>query len=209
MTEKQENILACWNEIRYRNDAKAFERLFHLTQRRFIRFCTQYGASREEAEEIVSDVFVQCWVNRAALNHINKPEVYLLTLIKNKAINHWKKSAQMRVVNIDDVQGELSSVYRPDLDLEKKELRMKLDVAIDGLPLQTKLAFKLVKEEGLKSAEVAEILNISVRTVHTHVYNAMNRLCKEMHQYRKVSNFQELIIKLASATILFLQFNFR
>lgn len=85
----------------------------------------------------------------------------------------------MRIVNIDDVQGELASHYRPDLDLEKKELRIKLDIAIDRLPLKTKLAFKLIKEEGMKSIEVTEILNISVRTVHTHVYNAMSRLFNE------------------------------
>jgi len=76
-------------------------------------------------------------------------------------------------------------VYRPDEDLEKKELIALLDKAIASLPLQCRMAFKLVKEDGMKCAEVAEVLNISVRTVHAQICRAMKKLNSALAQYQE------------------------
>ena len=109
----------------------------------------------------------------------------MLISIKNKALNHWKKSSHMQLVSIDDEVTELPNTYRPDEELERKELMMQLDKAVNLLPNQCRIIFKLVKEDGMKCGEVAEVLNVSVRTVHTQIYRAMNRLNALMLNYQE------------------------
>jgi len=141
-----------------------------------MRFCRQYINEKEMAEEIVSDVFVDIWLKRNALQHVMKPEVYMMVCIKNRALNQGKKNTYMQLVPIDEETETITDGYQPDEEMERKELFMQLDRAVASLPQQCRLIFKLTKEEGMKCAEVAEILNISVRTVHAQVYRAMTKL---------------------------------
>lgn len=194
-------ILDYWRGVIFNSDSKAFEQLFYSINAKCIKFCRQYIHDKETAEEIVSDVFVDIWLNRDKLLHVLKPEVYMLISIKNKALNHWKKSSHMQLVSIDDEINELPNTHRPDEELERKELMMQLDKAINSLPNQCRIIFKLVKEDGMKCGEVAEVLNISVRTVHTQIYRAMNKLNALMLKYEETNssaNFRNI----ASAVIL-------
>jgi RNA polymerase sigma-70 factor (ECF subfamily) len=165
-----------WKSVVFESDSRAFECLFHKLQNKCIRFCMRFVDSRETAEDIVSDVFADLWVGRNRLQEVRDPEVYVLISIRNKSSKHWKKKAKMEIVPLDDLHDKVSDEYRPDHELEKKELMLTLDKAIDKLPLQCKTVFKLVKEDGLKCAQVAEILDISIRTVHTQMYRAMNKI---------------------------------
>ncbi|WPU93130.1 sigma-70 family RNA polymerase sigma factor [Mucilaginibacter sabulilitoris] len=200
MGNTDNEVLECWNKIIQNDDLKALERLFYLLHDKFVRFCLHYVKSKEVAEEIVSDVLTDCWMDRAQLKAILKPEVYLLVAIKNRAICHWRKSAGMQIVDLHDTCADLTSQYRPDLQLEKKELMLNLDKAIDSLPIQCKTIFRLVKEEGMKCADVAEVLDISVRTVHTQVYRAMNKLSNSMDKY--VNDERKAIIVNISSSFL-------
>ncbi|MCL4638660.1 MULTISPECIES: RNA polymerase sigma-70 factor [Olivibacter] len=201
--ERDTQILKCWKQVLFESNVNAFEALFRLTNANFIKFCQQYISDRETSEEIVSDVFVDLWLNRSKLEHVKKPEVYLLICVKNKALNHWKKKSSMQLVSLDEETNEIIDAYRPDEELERKELFMQLDRAIGSLPHQCRVIFKLVKEDGMKCAEVAEILNISVRTVHAQIYRAMTKLNTVMTKHQ-ASDAAIIIKNIASAIALFL-----
>jgi RNA polymerase sigma-70 factor (family 1) len=208
MVNKQEEILECWRQIVFNNNLKSFERFFFLLQGKFMRFCMNYVNNRELAEEIVSDVFTDSWVNRSTLTHIQRPDFYLLSVIKNKSLNQLKKNGHLRIVELDEAENNLTSFYRPDVDFEKKEMMLNLDKAVATLAPQTRQVFKMVKEDGMKCSEVAEILDISVRTVQNHIYRAMNKLNLEMQKYVR-DDLGAVIINIASATsiVLFCLFN--
>jgi RNA polymerase sigma-70 factor (ECF subfamily) len=70
---------------------------------------------------------------------------------------------------------------KPDSRLLTEELKKEIDDAIDGLPSQCKLIFQLVRIDGFKYKEVAEILNISVKTVENQVGIAIKKLAKKLH----------------------------
>lgn len=199
--ERDKQILNYWKIIVSEGDSKAFEQLFHLTNAKFIKFCRQYVSDKETAEEIVSDIFVDVWLNRNKLEHVRKPEVYMLISIKNKALNHWKKNSYLKVVPIDEEVTEFTDAYRPDEELERKELFMQLDKAISSLPHQCRVIFKLVKEDGMKCAEAAEILNISVRTVHAQIYRAMNKLNAVMTKH-EAGTSSAIVRDIASAIVI-------
>lgn len=171
-----------WQKFVGKNDYKAFEEMFYSLNSRLIKFCVLYVHQREIAEEIVSDVFVNCWINRATLQDILNPETYLFVCVKHKAINYTKKMSTIHLVNLDGHSSELIDLSRPDTKFEKKELLLKLDEAIETLPLQCRVIFRLVKEDGMKYREVAEVLGISVRTVETQVFRAMKKLSMLMQQ---------------------------
>jgi RNA polymerase sigma-70 factor (family 1) len=183
--QKEVNINDLWERITRDSDSKSFEVLFHELNPRLIKFCTLYVHYQQVAEEIVSDVFVKCWMDRAQMREVLKPETYLFIAVKNHALNYNKRFSSMQIVNIDDHPGgtQLVNSASPELELEKKELLFKMDQAISSLPKQCGIIFRLIKENGMKYKEVAEILNISPRTVHTQMLRAMKKMTKSMEPY--------------------------
>jgi RNA polymerase sigma-70 factor (family 1) len=172
-----------WQRFVEENDSKAFKMLFFQLNSRLIKFCIYYVHQREVAEEIVSDIFVKCWQNKETLKDIKNPETYLFVCVKNQALNYNKKMSSIHLVNIDEYTTELIDTSSPDLKMEKKELLFKLDSVIETLPLQCKIIFRLVKEDGMKCQEVADILSLSVRTVHAQLFRAMGKLSLLMQEY--------------------------
>lgn len=185
--QKEVNINDLWERITVDSDPKSFEVLFHELNPRLVKFCTLYVHYQQVAEEIVSDVFVKCWMDRAKMRDVLKPETYLFIAVKNHALNYNKRFSSMQLVNIDDHEGgvQLVNSASPEMELEKKELFFKMDQAISSLPRQCSIIFRLVKENGMKYKEVAEILNISPRTVHTQMLRAMKKMTVAMEPYLK------------------------
>ena len=159
------------------DDLKAFELLFYALNNKLIKFCILYIHQKEAAEEIVSDLFVKCWENRKNLTEIVNPETYLFVAVKNQSLNYLKKYSNIHLVQIESSDKvEFINTYDPAKELERKELHFLLDQAISTLPQQACIIFKLIKEDGMKYKEVAEIMNISPRTVQTQLFRAIKKL---------------------------------
>jgi len=171
------DISGLWQQICLEDDLKAFELLFQTLNTKLIKFCIFYIRQKEAAEEIVSDVFVKCWESRKNLTAIANPETYLFVAVKNQSFNYLKKYSNIHLVQIESTnEVEFVNTFDPEKELEKKELYFLLDQAISTLPQQACIIFRLIKEDGMKYKEVAEILNISPRTVQTQLFRAMKKL---------------------------------
>lgn len=166
-----------WQERIAHNDQQAFTELFRHFYDRLFHFCVQYVHSHETAEEIVSDVFVKIWNRRVEIKEVLNLEVYLFVAVKNHSLNYLQQYSSFRIVEIDgSSSAKLINTVDPGRELEWKEILFKLDQVVSSLPEQCRKVFKLVKEEGFRYKEVAEILNISPRTVETQLARAMRRL---------------------------------
>ncbi|MBD1393379.1 RNA polymerase sigma-70 factor [Mucilaginibacter glaciei] len=166
-----------WRQICLDDDLKAFETLFHTLNTRLIKFCIYYIKQKEAAEDIVSGVFIKCWESRKSLLDISNPETYLFVAVKNQSLNYLKKFSSIHLVEIESSnQIEFIDTFDPQRELERKELNFLLDKAISSLPNQACIIFRLIKEDGMKYKEVAEILNISPRTVQTQLFRAIKKL---------------------------------
>jgi len=171
------DIFGLWKQICFEDDLKAFELLFHTLNTRLIKFSVFYIRQKEAAEEIVSDVFVKCWESRKNLTALANPETYMFVAVKNQSLNYLKKFSNIHLVQIDSSNDvEFVNTFDPEKEMERKELYFLLDRAISSLPRQACIIFKLIKEDGMKYKEVAEILNISPRTVQTQLFRAMKKL---------------------------------
>lgn len=165
------------------DDQKAFEEIFDLLYERLLNFCIIYVKDKEYAEEIVSNVFLKLWMKRKELN-IQNPETYLFMAVKNRSLNHIKQYSNYKVSYISE-KGflELVNTHDPGKEMERRELVFKMNQAIETLPLQCRIVFKLVKEEGLRYKQVAEILEISPRTVETQLVRAVRKLDEFLSPY--------------------------
>jgi RNA polymerase sigma-70 factor (family 1) len=173
-----------WKSICHESDDKAFELLFAACYPKLLNFCLLYVLRKELAEEVVSDIFVKCWMDRQQLQEVHNPEVYLFVAVKNQALNYLKKFSHYHVVPVGDM--EMSSIVRPPdpaQHVERRELFFRLNEAISMLPRQCQLVFRLIKEDGMKYKEVAEILHISPRTVQTQLFRAISRLRETLRPY--------------------------
>ena len=183
MNQEKVQIEELWKQIVEHSCETSFETFFYLLNARLIKFCEFYVHNHDIAEEIVSDVFTNFWLNRQRLQHVSKPESYIYISVKNHSLNYLKKYSTIHVVSIDDHTTEFVDTYCPQKELEHRELMFKMDQAIESLPQQCRIVFRLVKEDGLKYKEVAEIMGVTPKTVHTQLYRAMKKLNGVMKPY--------------------------
>lgn len=137
-------------------------------------FVLGYVHMREVAEEVVSDVFLEVWNNRASLGEIRQMKSWLLILARNKAISYLRKETP-EVVSFDEIDDfYVPTVQSPDHNLISKEEIDEINRTIALLPPKCKEVFTLAKIEGLPYKEIAEMLDISVKTINIHIAKALN-----------------------------------
>ena len=164
------------------DDSIAYKQLFCLYYSRLLQFSYSITRSKECAEEVVSDVFLKIWSTRKSLLKIENFPLYLYISIKNQSINYLEKQHRQRSFSIDEMAVELKSIYLdPEQLLITSEMMLKIRQAIDALPTRCRLVFKLIKEDGLKYKEVAELLNVSIKTIENQMTIALKRIDKCIH----------------------------
>lgn len=173
-----------WQKVWQQNDQRAFEELFHACYPGLVRFAGEYVNSHESAEEIVSDIFMKLWSGRETYREVLQIEKYLFTAVRNQSLNYLRKFSGYRVVTTDSPeQLSIVSGYDPYKASEWKELLARLDAAVDMLPPRRRKIFRLIREEGFKPKEVAEIMNLSHRTVETQLFHAVKTLHGVLQPY--------------------------
>lgn len=172
-------------------DSAAFRQLFHLFYTRLSQFATSIIKSEEIAGEVVDEVFVRLWTNRATIGSIQNLRVYLYQAVKNESLNYLSRKAHQHIYEpFDDIYIQLNDDLSPERLMITQELISKIRAAVDALPPRCKMVFKLVREDGLKYREVAEILNLSHKTVDAQMVIAIGRireaLKEEMHLFPRI-----------------------
>lgn len=169
-------------------DQQAFTQLYLLFGKKLILFGTSLLRSREIAEELVEDVYVRLWANRQQITSIENLTVYLYVAVKNKALNKLsEKASELIAAPFDFLDSSVDEFAADPHDLMiTSEMMSRMQTVIETLPPRCKMIFKLIREDGLKYKEVAEILNISVNTIDVQMAIAVKRICTAL-QIRKTS----------------------
>ncbi len=156
---------------------KAYESLYHHMFDHLHKFSFSIVKSNEAAEEIVSDVFIKLWQIRSRLAEIGNLKVYLFTIAKNFSINYIHKNYKNVPYCIDDIDIQpVVGMGNPEELCISAEIVSRIKQAIRELPPQCKVIFQLVKEDGMKYKEAAEILNLSVLTVRNQLAIAVRKI---------------------------------
>lgn len=156
-------------------DGEAFERLFGLYCQPLIHFVRRYVQDTSIAEDLVQDVFLAIWANRSRLDPALNIKTYLYTAVKNRALKHLRHNDVERR-NAEDVALGAPRSKTPEGERQEKELADSVYRAIEALPEKCRLIFSMNRFDHLTYAEIAEIQNISIKTVETQMGRALKSL---------------------------------
>jgi RNA polymerase sigma-70 factor (family 1) len=162
-----------------KGDEMAFTQLYVHFGKKLIHFAISLVRSKEIAEELVEDVFVKLWANRNSIADIDNLTVYIYVAVKNRSLSSLsQKAKELIAAPFDYLDTTLDEFAADPYDIMiTSEMMANMQHAIDELPPRCKMIFKLVREDGLKYKEVADILNISVNTIDAQMAIAVKKIC--------------------------------
>jgi len=175
-----------------KENQQAFRHLFHLFYPKLVEFSNSIIKNREASFELVDDIFVKIWQRRASITDIQNITVYLYQATKNSCINFLKKKHIEIASNpLEFADINLSDSFLPDTILINKELAAFLHQTVNNLSPKCKIVFKLVKEDNLTYKEVADIMNVSVKTVDSHLFTAVKTIREAIANYKPIHFFEK------------------
>jgi RNA polymerase sigma-70 factor (ECF subfamily) len=140
----------------------------------------------EDAEEVVSDVFIKLWNNKDSIHTINSLKAYLIKAVQNTAINYLHRHDYKHITErIDQLSLELLTWDDDYLlgQLYEKEIGIILNREINSLPKGCREIFLLSRDEELSYKEIAQRLGITVNTVKSQMKVALSRLREILQDY--------------------------
>lgn len=157
-------------------DELAFKQLFDSHRKRVYSIALKISQSVDIAEEILQDIFLRIWINRASLTEVQNFSAYLYVITKNETFHALKRIAR----NKNALEYIVKERYIADNSTENKVLERDcnqlLQNALSRLSPQQKLVYQLIKEQGLTRDEASVQLQIHPETVKTHLAQAMKNI---------------------------------
>lgn len=165
-----------------RGDEQALHLFIAQWSQRLYHYAMSMLGSKENVEEVVSDVFFQVWKSRKDLVKIKYIEQWLRRITYCKAMSRLRADAGgPEFVSIDEVESfTLPSLETSDESILTREQQATVRQVLDTLPPKCKHVFFLAKIEKMPYKQIAAILDISLSTVNYHVACAMDQLRKKL-----------------------------
>jgi RNA polymerase sigma-70 factor (family 1) len=164
------------------NDENAFRSLYDRYNKKIYFFALKYLGNNVEAEELVQSVFINVWENRESLDPTLSVKNYIYKAAVNYIYNYLKKKAiRARFIESEIGKGEVHS----NLTYEEvffHDLERSVNSIVGSLPSQQKKIFQLSRYEGLTNKEIAEKLDLSLRTVENQMYRALRIIRKNLKE---------------------------
>ncbi|MGQ7869845.1 RNA polymerase sigma factor [Sunxiuqinia sp. sy24] len=160
-----------------KGDEAALTKLMNCFSKELYVFSLGIVRKKEVAEEIVSDIFMNLWNERQRLEHIQALRGYLHTAVRNNSLNYLRSKKNQPHLTLDEIESfHLEPLKCPETILIGQEQLDQINQAIANLPPKNKIAFTLAKVNGLKYKEIAEIMDVSPRTIENHIASALERI---------------------------------
>jgi len=176
-------MVARERNIETRMDKGAFEKLFRSFFPSLVLFAQKYVPDQDTAKDIVHNVFINLWEKRQQIDTGSPLKSYLFTSVHNRCLNYIRDQKKF---DKDDTifQRTDSADFSDGVDrLEEQELEQRIFDALQALPEKCREIFTMNRFDGLKYAEIAEKLGISVKTVETQMSKALKILREKLIDY--------------------------
>lgn len=185
---KSEEDLVLFQEIA-KGSRIAFEQFYVKYYQYLCRFARSYEKDSYLVEEKVSDVFYYIWQQKEALSRIENPKVYVFTMTKNMLFQQKKISRKTTVdLEFEAVeQNYYVATIEDDIIQSEQEadLRKALLHIVDQIPPKSRRIFEMSRIDGLKYQQIAEVLDLSIKTVESHMHLALKTIALVLTQTNK------------------------
>lgn len=164
-------------------DITAFEMLFRTYYQPLCHYAYTFLQDKGDSEEIVQSTFLMVWEKRDTLAIRTSVKPYLYAMVRNACLNVLKhKKIKQRHASEEIAMADRSHDAVTHM-VASNELEHRIKVAMEELPEQCRMVFKLSRFEELKYAEIAEQLNISIKTVENHMGKALRIMREQLRDY--------------------------
>ncbi len=167
-------------------DINAFEMIFRTHYQPLCNYAYTFLQDKEEAEEIVQSTFLSVWEKKEALAIRTGVKPYLYAMVRNACLNVIKHEKIKQKHAVEELATGIHSHDSVSQAVASSELELRIQSAMEVLPEQCRLVFKLSRFEELKYSEIAEQLNISVKTVENHMGKALKIMREQLRDYLPV-----------------------
>jgi RNA polymerase sigma-70 factor (ECF subfamily) len=167
-----------------KDDERAYETLYYRYYSYLCNKAYKRIAEEKVVEELVQDVFINCWHKRHEFDLDGNISAWLFATLRNKVL-HELRSTYNRHLHTSrlKVLAEENTINDVPDYLDAKTLEAKILHVINSLPAQCQQAFRLSRFENISYKEIALRMNISVKTVEKHISKALQVLKSELHEY--------------------------
>ncbi len=166
----------------------AFNQFFLGYQERLIRFASAYVRDEAVAEDCVIESLASLWLKRDALSDLSAALPWVLTVIKNKCIDHLRREQKHLHVDDSDAFWEMGErlagleSFNPN-EIFSQEIRDIIDHTLESLSPQTRQIFELSVYENKRHSDIAQIMHMTVAGVEYHIYKAKGALRMALRDY--------------------------
>nr|WP_255452834.1 RNA polymerase sigma-70 factor [Aquimarina sp. RZ0] len=158
-------------------NSQVFELIFKKYFKPLVAYAHSYISDIDIAQDLTQDIFLKLYEKRSTIEIHTSLKAFLYTSIRNRCFDyiktnniHKKHKDQLQIVS------SLNNIDDEDPMLQRAELYVKIHEAIKSLPDQNQKIFKLSRLNGMTNQEIADELQISKRTVETHISNALKKI---------------------------------
>ncbi|MCE6989841.1 RNA polymerase sigma-70 factor [Dyadobacter sp. CY323] len=160
-------------------DEKAYEIFFDFYYGRLYPFVLKFTKSAADAEEVLQETFVRIWLNRDKLPELENINGWIYRVASRECLTFLRKSqldrSQFSKLS-EETEDSTARVNTPVDLVYFQEVNALILQAIDRMPNQRKRIFRLSRDEGMKPAEIAVELNLSVSTVKNVLTTALREI---------------------------------
>ena len=156
-------------------DQKAFGLLFRHYKAGIYTTAFRLTHSATLSEEIVQDIFLKVWVKRSGLDQIENFRAYLFTIAQNTIYSAMRKGYKQKFLRQED-PAVIATLPTPEEEPKNRDYEQLLQEAVNRLPAKQKKTYVLIKEEGMKREQAADILHVSAETVKSNLEQAIRNI---------------------------------
>lgn len=160
-------------------DEQAFKQIYDAYGNRLFLFAMRLTRNNAMAEDVVQNAFLKIWLRRETLPGITDFSAYLFRMAQNDVITTVQRSA-LEATILQHNTGSPVADAQPDEQLHTSEIKKAWQQTIQQLPPQQQKVYLLQKEYGWKIREIADVMNLSPRTVKRHLADAQQTLRMSM-----------------------------
>lgn len=174
-----------------RGDSDAFTQLVDQYQHKVTNICYRFLHNKEDAQDVAQEVFLAVYKSLGSFRQEAKLSTWIYRIAVTRSLNFLKKrNRKARFEQVRDMLTfkeeasiDTASVTTPEKKLEQQEQLRILQQAIGSLPKNQKIAFTLSQYNGVKYAEIANIMNTTVSSVESLIFRARKNLQKKLSNY--------------------------
>lgn len=167
-------------------DEEAFNIIYHSFYSQLCFFCDSYVKDMDLSRSLVQQVYVDIWIKREKIRISNSIKSYLYNAVKNKAIDHLRQLKNNLPIS-PEIENLQSLPFKDHV--QESETLGQINQAINALPYKCREIFLLCKFEGLKYKEIAQKLNISIKTVEMQMGIALKKLRNKLTDNKTLKLF--------------------